>query len=76
MESRGGPAAGGGPGGAGGGGPPNMDPKKMDEFRKKMLDWTTPEQRAKFENGMQMFNERLKERGLEPRRPAPGGGFF
>ena len=47
----------------------------MDEFRKKMLAWTTPEQRAKFENGIQMFNDRRKERGLDA-VDMPGGGFF
>ncbi|QDT74006.1 hypothetical protein [Lacipirellula limnantheis] len=72
MEARGGQ---GGPGGPGRGGPPNMDPKKMDEFRKKMLDYTTPEQRAKFENGIQIFNDRRKERGLPPVGP-PGGRPF
>jgi Spy/CpxP family protein refolding chaperone len=46
----------------------------MDEFRKKMLDYTTPEQRAKFENGIQIFNERRKERGLPP--VGPGGRPF
>lgn len=69
MKARGGP---GGPGG----GPPRMDPKKADQFRKKMLDWTTPEQRAKFENGINMMNGRLKERGMNPLPPGPGGGFF
>ncbi len=72
MEKRGGQ---GGGGGSGRGGPPNMDPKKMDEFRKKMLDYTTPEQRAKFENGIQIFNDRRKERGLPPVGP-PGGRPF
>jgi hypothetical protein len=72
MEARGGGPPGGGPGG---GGRPQMDPKKMDEFRKKMLGWTTPEQRSKFENGMKMFNERRKERGLQPLPPFGGGGF-
>jgi hypothetical protein len=71
MEARGGPPG----GGPGGGGRPQMDPKKMDEFRKKMLDWTTPEQRSKFENGMKMFNDRRKERGLQPLPPFGGGGF-
>ncbi|MBA4107616.1 MAG: hypothetical protein C0485_17920 [Pirellula sp.] len=66
MEARG------GQGGPGRGGPPNMDPKRMDEFRKKMLDYTTPEQRAKFDSGMQMFNDRRKARGLQPVGP-PGG---
>ena len=60
------PGAGGGPGG---GTPPSA--QQMDEFRKKMLDWTTPDQRAKFESGMQMMNQRRQERGLEPIGP-PG----
>jgi hypothetical protein len=71
MEKRGGAGGGGGPGR---GGPPNMDPKKADEFRKRMLDYTTPEQRAKFENGIQIFNQRRKERGLPP--VGPGGRPF
>lgn len=69
MEKRGGP---GGPGGPGGNRPP-MDPKKMNEIAKKMLDWTTPEQRTKFENGMRMMNERRGQRGLSPLPPM--GGF-
>ncbi|MDZ4656814.1 MAG: hypothetical protein SH868_04450 [Bythopirellula sp.] len=72
MEARGGP---GGPGGPGRGGRPPMDAKKMDEIRKKMLDWTTPEQRSKFENGMRMMNERREERGLPAMPPFGGGGF-
>jgi hypothetical protein len=71
MEKRGGPRGGNG----GGGGPRNMDPKRAEAFRKKMLDWTTPEQRAKFENGMKMFNDRRVERGLPPLQ-GPGGGIF
>ncbi len=47
----------------------------MDEFRKKMLDWITPEQRGKFQNGVQLFNNRLKQRGMAP-VGGPGGGFF
>jgi hypothetical protein len=62
------------PPGAGGGGPRNIDPKKAQEFQKKMLAWTTPEQRAKWDNGIGMFNQRLKERGMEP--VTPGGGMF
>jgi Spy/CpxP family protein refolding chaperone len=65
---------GGGPFG-GGGNRPQMDPAKAAEFQKKMLAWTTPEQRAKFQNGMMMFANRMKERGLNP-PPMPGGGFF
>jgi hypothetical protein len=67
MEARG------GPGPRGGGARPNADPAKLNEFRKKMLDWTTPEQRAKFENGIQMINNRRRERGLNP---LTGNGFF
>ena len=47
-------------------GPPNVSPEKRDEFRKKMQDWTTPEQRAKFQAVMGMYNERREERSLEP----------
>jgi hypothetical protein len=74
MQARGGPGGGGAPGGRGGG-PPNMDPQKAAEFQKKMLGWTTPEQRSKMQNGMQMFAERMKQRGMEP-PPMRGGGFF
>ncbi len=69
-------ARGGGPGGPGGsGGRPPIDPKRMSEIGKKMLDWTTPEQRSKFENGMRMMNERRQERGLQPLPPFGGGGL-
>ncbi|MGI9430047.1 MAG: hypothetical protein ACR2NM_15410 [Bythopirellula sp.] len=47
-------------------GPPKMSAEKMDEFRKKMQDWTTPEQRAKFHTVISMYNSRREERGLEP----------
>ena len=40
-----------------------------------MLDWTTPDQRAKFENGIRLMNDRMQQRGFDP-LPAPGGGFF
>jgi hypothetical protein len=70
MEARG---KGGGRGPGRGG--PNMDPKRAEAMRKKMLDWTTPEQRAKFEQGFERFNARREERGLAP-VPGPGGGFF
>ncbi len=63
------------PGGAGGppGGPPS--PEQVNEFRAKMLDMITPEQRAKMENGMKMMQQRMKARGIEA-PPGPGGGFF
>ena len=48
------------------GGPRKLSPEKRDEFRKKMQDWTTPEQRAKFQTVIGMYNERREERGLEP----------
>jgi hypothetical protein len=70
MEARGGPGGGGGRGDR-----PTMDSKRAEAMRKKMLDWTTPEQRAKFEHGIQLLNERREERGLPP-MPGPGGGFF
>jgi hypothetical protein len=73
MAARGGP--GGFGGGGGGGGRPNMDPKRMAEFQKKMLGLTTPEQRSKMQNGMQMLANRMKERGMTPPQ-FPGGGFF
>jgi hypothetical protein len=71
MKRRGGTPAG---GRGGGGRAPNIDPK-LDEFRKKMLDWVTPDQRGKFQNGMKMFNDRLQSQGMQPVGP-PGGGFF
>ncbi len=77
MRKRGGSRGPGSPGGGGGtgSGRPQMDPKKMDAFQKKMLAWTTPEQRAKFDNGVQMFRNRMEQRGMSP-PPMPGGGFF
>jgi hypothetical protein len=66
MEKRG------NPGGPGGNRPP-IDTKKMNEIAKKMLDWTTPDQRTKFENGMRLMNDRRAERGLSPLPPM--GGF-
>lgn len=68
-------ASGQGPGPLGGAARPQMEPAKAAEFQKKMLAWTTPEQRAKFQNGMMMFSNRMKERGLNPPQ-MPGGGFF
>lgn len=53
---------------------PQMDPKRFDEFQKKMVAYTTPQQRAKFEDGMRRFNERRVARGLEPVSPPGIGG--
>ncbi|MEM9659097.1 MAG: hypothetical protein AAF961_12115, partial [Planctomycetota bacterium] len=47
-----------------GDGKPEISAAKADEFRKKMNDWTTPEQRAKFEAVMSMYEKRKRERGL------------
>ena len=52
-----------------GSGKPQMSPAKIDELKKKFNDWTTPEQRAKFEAVMGMYNERREERGLDPVGP-------
>jgi hypothetical protein len=73
MQKRQASGQGGGP--MGGGPRPQMEPAKAAEFQKKMLAWTTPEQRAKFQNGMMMFANRMKERGLNPPQ-MPGNGFF
>lgn len=60
---------------SGRGGRPDLDPKRADAIRKKMLDWTTPQQRAKFEHGIQLLNDRRKQRGLPP-MAGSGRGFF
>lgn len=66
----------GGPGGPGpGAGRPPISQAKAEEFQKKMLDWTTPTQRAKFEDGMRMMRDRMTQRGFDPPQ-GPGGGFF
>lgn len=60
---------------AGGGGDrPPMDPKQIDKFQKTLIAHTTPQQRAKFEDGMRRFNDRRKERGLDPLPPFGRGG--
>jgi hypothetical protein len=63
--------SGGGPPGGFGGKPPA--PEQMDQMRKRMLDASTPDQRAKFEHVMSMYADRMKSRGISP---GPGGGFF
>jgi hypothetical protein len=67
MQARGG----GPPGGGFGGTPPS--PEQMDQMRKRMLDASTPDQRAKFEQAMTMFTDRMKAKGMSP---GLGGGFF
>jgi hypothetical protein len=66
MKARGGPR-----GGGFGGKPPA--PEQIDQMRKRMLDATSPDQRAKFERAMTMFTDRMKANGVNP---GPGGGFF
>ncbi|QDU87840.1 hypothetical protein Pla175_12070 [Pirellulimonas nuda] len=65
---------GGGPGGAGDRGAfgGEISPEKRDEMRKRKLDATTPELRAKFETRLDMLNERRAKRGLEPMGPGRG----
>lgn len=60
-----------GPPGGGGNGP-RPSPQQMDAMRKRMLDWSTPEQRAKMDAFFEKFRKRMQERGISP----PGGGFF
>ena len=67
-----------GDGPRGGGGPPgggfgrSTDPSKQAEMRKKMLDNTSPQQRAMFGEYFKQLEDRRKERGLPPMR-GPGG---
>jgi len=77
----GGPGSGGpgpgGPGFGGPGGPPggfgrSTDPTKQTEMRTKMLDNTSPQQRAMFSEYMEQLQQRRRERGL----PAMGGPRF
>ncbi|MBI2827633.1 MAG: hypothetical protein HYX69_23400 [Planctomycetia bacterium] len=62
-----------GGGGAGSGGQPRFDPQRGSEMRKRMLDMTTPEQRAQFSEFARAMSDRRKERGMPP---IGGGGFF
>jgi hypothetical protein len=75
-EGRGGDAGRPGPGGPGGpGGQGAGTPEQERNWRRTMLDRTTPEERAKFAEYMEAINKRRQELGLEPiRRPGPGGG--
>lgn len=55
---------GGGPGGNRGGNRPKPSAEQVGEFMKKLNDWTTPEQRAKFEIVKGMYDARKQELGL------------
>jgi Spy/CpxP family protein refolding chaperone len=55
--------------------PPSISPEKMQSLQKQILGWTTPEQRGKFQQGIEIFNKRRQQRGLPPISP-PGGGFL
>jgi hypothetical protein len=46
------------------------DPGQFDAMRKEWLDMTTPDQRARIERAMGMFNDRLQERGMAPMQAA------
>lgn len=61
----GGPGAGGPPRGFGG---RNMDPAKQNEMRKRMLDNTSPQQRAMFGEYFRQLQDRRRERGLPEMR--------
>jgi hypothetical protein len=65
----GGPGGGGrGPGGPGGG--RNADPARRASFAKRMLDNTTPDQRAQMGEFMRQMQDRRGERGM-PAMPGP-----
>jgi hypothetical protein len=42
---------------------PQLSPAEFSEFLKRMLDWTTPEQRAKFDTVKKMYQDRKQNRG-------------
>lgn len=47
---------------------PNIDPARANEFRRRMLDHTSPEQRAMFGEYMRQLQTRRQQRGLPPLR--------
>jgi hypothetical protein len=49
----------------------NMDPSQQNQMRKRMLDNTSPQQRAMFGEYFKQLQQRRKERGLPPMR-GPG----
>ena len=50
----------------------SLSPAQRDAMRKKRLDMTTPELRAKFEVVREMYRKRREQRGLNPGE----GGFL
>jgi hypothetical protein len=61
-----GPAGGGPGGGPGGGGWANLSTEERENRRKSMLDWTTPEERAQFDQLRKDMAARRVQRGLPP----------
>lgn len=64
----GGGPPGGGPPGGGRGGFGGMDPQRRQEMQKKMLDNTSPDDRAKFGLFFREMTQRRQERGMPPLR--------
>lgn len=58
----------GGPPGFRGRGGDQLDPEKRNEWRRRMLDGTTPKLRAQFTEFRRLMNERRQQRGLPPMR--------
>jgi hypothetical protein len=52
-----------------------MDAGQRDQFQKRMLDNTSPTERAMFSEYFKDMESRRKERGLPP-LGGPGGGRF
>ena len=69
----GGQAGRGGRGGPGGGGDPAERARRRDEFRRRIRDNTTPEERAKFQAYREAIETRREELGLPPGRWYGGG---
>jgi hypothetical protein len=66
----GGPGFGGGPGGGPGGNRGAMDPQHRQEMTRRMLDNTTPQDRAMMGEYMRQVQDRRRERGM-PDLPGP-----
>jgi len=69
VAGKGGPGGPGGPGGFGRG----RSQEQRDQFRKNMLDSTSPESRARFVEYRRQFSNRLQQRGIS--FGGFGGGF-